>query len=220
MRADVHGGPEHTTLQSEAGYIDARPPADKSTKLLATHGRTIHGGQVAKNGRSLRHVRLAADCGSAEEPFYGLRRCDTSPTDRERSVTKLTHPNKPRVSPRVASAPDRAGSPSWHTSSACRRVDPRLRLRPRSHSACHGEEHLTGTCLTRAELHPISAPANVCDVQKFGTSAPMQSKVSGRSRALRPPLDRHDRSPLRSASTAPEPPLQAEHLRAAAQPNF
>jgi hypothetical protein len=24
MRADIHGGPEHT-LQSEAGYIDARP---------------------------------------------------------------------------------------------------------------------------------------------------------------------------------------------------
>ena len=30
-------------LQSEAGYIDARPKA-KSTKLLATHGRTIHWG--------------------------------------------------------------------------------------------------------------------------------------------------------------------------------
>jgi hypothetical protein len=25
MRADIHGGPEHSTLQSEAGYIDARP---------------------------------------------------------------------------------------------------------------------------------------------------------------------------------------------------
>src|SRR5947208_1427867 len=25
MRADIHDGPEHNTLQSEAGYIDARP---------------------------------------------------------------------------------------------------------------------------------------------------------------------------------------------------
>src|SRR5215470_6839572 len=32
MRADIHGGQEHSTLQSEAGYIDARPQADSSTK--------------------------------------------------------------------------------------------------------------------------------------------------------------------------------------------
>src|SRR5215831_2537748 len=25
MRADIHDGPEHNTLQAEAGYIDARP---------------------------------------------------------------------------------------------------------------------------------------------------------------------------------------------------
>jgi hypothetical protein len=25
MRADIHDGPEHHTLQAEAGYIDARP---------------------------------------------------------------------------------------------------------------------------------------------------------------------------------------------------
>jgi hypothetical protein len=34
MRADIHGGPEHSTLQSEAGYIDARPQTDRSTSLL------------------------------------------------------------------------------------------------------------------------------------------------------------------------------------------
>jgi hypothetical protein len=33
----------NTPLQSEAGYIDARPKT-RSTKLLATHGRTIHVG--------------------------------------------------------------------------------------------------------------------------------------------------------------------------------
>jgi hypothetical protein len=31
MRADIHGGPEQK-LQSEAGYIDARPQTDSSTK--------------------------------------------------------------------------------------------------------------------------------------------------------------------------------------------
>jgi hypothetical protein len=35
-------GTEHNTLQSEAGYIDARPLTARSTKTLATHGRTIH----------------------------------------------------------------------------------------------------------------------------------------------------------------------------------
>jgi len=32
MRADIHDGPEHNTLQSEAGYIDARPKAARSMK--------------------------------------------------------------------------------------------------------------------------------------------------------------------------------------------
>src|SRR6266702_4319993 len=31
-----------TTLQSKAGYIDARPFTTSSTNPLATHGRTIH----------------------------------------------------------------------------------------------------------------------------------------------------------------------------------
>ena len=34
-------------LQSKAGYIDARPLTAKLSKLLATHGRTIHLGQKA-----------------------------------------------------------------------------------------------------------------------------------------------------------------------------
>jgi hypothetical protein len=48
MRADIHDGPEHT-LQSEAGYIDARPYLPDRRKPLATHGRTIHLGQNAKS---------------------------------------------------------------------------------------------------------------------------------------------------------------------------
>ena len=45
MCADIHGGPEHKTLQSKAGYIAAGPSTAESKKLLATHGRTIHSGQ-------------------------------------------------------------------------------------------------------------------------------------------------------------------------------
>ena len=32
MRADIHGGPEHDTLQCEVGYIEARPTSGRSTK--------------------------------------------------------------------------------------------------------------------------------------------------------------------------------------------
>src|SRR6516165_2592593 len=42
MRADIHDGPEHNTLQPEAGYIDARPQLPNRRKPLATRGRTIH----------------------------------------------------------------------------------------------------------------------------------------------------------------------------------
>jgi hypothetical protein len=44
MRADIHDGPEHNTLQAEAGYIDARPQLPDRRNPLATHGRTIHSG--------------------------------------------------------------------------------------------------------------------------------------------------------------------------------
>src|SRR5271169_6043762 len=51
-RADIHDGPEHDTLQSEAGYIDARPLTAISTKSLATHGRTIHVGHLRRFRRA------------------------------------------------------------------------------------------------------------------------------------------------------------------------
>jgi hypothetical protein len=38
-------------LQSEAGYIDARPLTASSAKPLATHGRTVHLGQVKNRSR-------------------------------------------------------------------------------------------------------------------------------------------------------------------------
>jgi hypothetical protein len=42
-------------LQSEAGYIDARPQLQGSTNPLALHGRTIHQGQK-------RASALSAEC--------------------------------------------------------------------------------------------------------------------------------------------------------------
>jgi hypothetical protein len=42
MRADIHDDPEHNALQTEVGYIDARPHLPDRQKPLATHGRTIH----------------------------------------------------------------------------------------------------------------------------------------------------------------------------------
>src|SRR5580658_9953744 len=48
-RADIHDGQEYNTLQSEAGYIDARPLTASLSKPLATHGRTIHKGQSLPN---------------------------------------------------------------------------------------------------------------------------------------------------------------------------
>ena len=44
MRADIHDGPEQT-LQSEAGYSNARPHQPGRRKPLAPHGRTIQLGQ-------------------------------------------------------------------------------------------------------------------------------------------------------------------------------
>src|SRR5438094_1590074 len=42
MRADIHDGSEHHTLQSEAGYIDARPhPPDRRNLLPRTAGLYI-----------------------------------------------------------------------------------------------------------------------------------------------------------------------------------
>src|SRR5258708_36684878 len=48
MRADIHGGPEQK-LQSEAGYIDARPQTDSSTKT-SCNARPDHTYRVKRRG--------------------------------------------------------------------------------------------------------------------------------------------------------------------------
>ena len=61
-RADIHDGPE-PTLQSKAGYIDARPLTLTRRNLLATHGRTIHWGQTRKYSRRVNVFRSTPNCG-------------------------------------------------------------------------------------------------------------------------------------------------------------
>jgi len=47
----------HDKLQSETGYIDARPHPP-STKPLAPHGRTIHSGHERLNSDWAKRVRF------------------------------------------------------------------------------------------------------------------------------------------------------------------
>jgi hypothetical protein len=67
-------------LQSEAGYIDARPLTTISTKTLATHGRTIHWVIFDRDEGSSkpRHVGCAPESGSGMRKQQRLRDLDRS----------------------------------------------------------------------------------------------------------------------------------------------
>src|SRR5260370_42666558 len=56
MRADIHGGPEQK-LQSEAGYIDARPQTDSSTKTSCNARPDHTNGSKTEVAALERHVR-------------------------------------------------------------------------------------------------------------------------------------------------------------------
>ena len=82
MRADIHDGPEHNTLQAEAGYIDARPQSARLTKPLATRGRTIHRVKSVAlcNGRlrlgfryTLLATKLARHCNCRDGPTADIQ---------------------------------------------------------------------------------------------------------------------------------------------------
>src|ERR1700738_84022 len=88
MRADIHDGPEHM-LQSEAGYIDARPLNASSTKPLATHGRTIHLGHFGR----FWHIRHMSGLGTIPEMLARcrtrhLRRGSNSQTGMDNAINK------------------------------------------------------------------------------------------------------------------------------------
>ena len=60
MRADIHDGPEHNTLQSEVGYIDARPYCRIDENLLHRTAGPYIGSQPAVEDPEA-HVRFAPD---------------------------------------------------------------------------------------------------------------------------------------------------------------
>jgi hypothetical protein len=62
VTAEVLDNPEHM-LQSQAGYIDARPHPPESTKPLAPHGRTIHVGSKAKGSGGANIFRSSPETG-------------------------------------------------------------------------------------------------------------------------------------------------------------
>ena len=57
MRADIHGGPEQK-LQSEAGYIDARPLTTRSTKTSCNARPDHTSGSAPEIPRASRHLRF------------------------------------------------------------------------------------------------------------------------------------------------------------------
>ena len=82
-------------LQSEAGYIDARPKT-RSTNLLATHGRTIHVG----HSRRTPHVRYQGTADIRKSPLDAKchvptsahRICSAGTTDSARAGLVFTLP--------------------------------------------------------------------------------------------------------------------------------
>src|SRR5580704_1993033 len=60
MRADIHGGPEHDTLQYEAGYIDTRPTSDRSTKT-SCDARPDHTSGPISDLHSTKAILLACE---------------------------------------------------------------------------------------------------------------------------------------------------------------
>jgi hypothetical protein len=73
MRADIHGGPEQK-LQSEAGYIDARPQTDSSTKT-SCNARPDHTfGSFSTELGCPRHVRFTPDSDQTADIAGGLVR--------------------------------------------------------------------------------------------------------------------------------------------------
>src|SRR6267142_6119720 len=90
MRAEIHDGPEHNTLQSEAGYIDARPPPPIRRNLLATHGRTIHLGQTEKNSVRAHVFRFALELGHFSTQLACLKRATSRQSDGDRQTQSGT----------------------------------------------------------------------------------------------------------------------------------
>ena len=69
-------------LQSEAGYIDARPQT-RSTNLLATHGRTIQSGHRLASHRCAGYVSCTPESCRSFAPPRSSARCQSTKSLRD-----------------------------------------------------------------------------------------------------------------------------------------
>src|SRR5882672_3970890 len=96
-------------LQSEAGYIDARPLTASSAKPLATHGRTIHSGQTEKHSARADVFRFSPKNGRrfstppkhcADRMLWNVDRSSVSFCQISRLASAIT-PHRKRAKPGV-----------------------------------------------------------------------------------------------------------------------
>src|SRR5215813_5166095 len=64
MGADIHDGPGHNKLQSEAGYIDARPQSRQIDETSCDARPDHTSGSKAPFSRCPQRVRSTSDCGT------------------------------------------------------------------------------------------------------------------------------------------------------------
>src|ERR1035437_9881096 len=95
MRKHVRGYPCWSgakQLQSETGYIDARPLTPDRRKPLATRGRTIHPGQKAKYSLRAHIVRFAPESGLKSDLAGGPFRANGLNRSRGRALLRAMRP--------------------------------------------------------------------------------------------------------------------------------
>src|SRR6202790_5529319 len=92
MRADIHDGPEHM-LQSEAGYIDARPLTPARQNLLQrTAGPYI--GSIASSWPSVDHFRSSPINRHSRGQWAFLKRAKTGSRLIYRSLRRRILPRQ------------------------------------------------------------------------------------------------------------------------------
>ena len=72
MRADIHDGREHNTLQSEAGYIDARPHIRARSTKPSCNARPDHTLGQSRRGRLLPAGGRLPQCPESGRKFKEL----------------------------------------------------------------------------------------------------------------------------------------------------
>src|SRR5262249_7419105 len=94
------------TLQSEAGYIDARPHSPDRRNPLATHGRTVHSGQ-SRRFLDVRATSAHAPRAATKRTCQAFAFVPTTDTDIYVAPTLclLVAPRQPVAGPCPASYP-------------------------------------------------------------------------------------------------------------------